>query len=450
MPDIAVMDEEVREIPHDERKRFQSYGVYGDSLNLMKESWKGMDFRFTVRSTAVRRDEGQGVHSFRGPRPSAKKVAELEVDVLVVERGGCRGQQQPRPTKTWERLIETQPSDKRPKLIVETWPAQSTLWKPDTSPNGKDCRSRWKALGYETRSKIIDSKHLDGAIEQSLLLVVRDSTDKWKWAPYDGTRGSRPMGNLLTPPGLLRLTARERQIRRDNVYPEGALRNYARDPMPLATRLIEDAAGPRNLRPEEILRGLGMEKQDAEWGAKESMDVIRNTTSVFHWEYLSQCFLLMGSVPPEKRNWENDDDETAYSTDDDPYDSDQDDDQPWPGWIPPDMSPGSSWTRTRVDNLVRASKYYPDPEEIVRQGMQDLEIHRGNYDRSGPAPKELQLLWWEFPYEHWEEVRLGGSMNFLCEPKHGLQENAPMTHDRGGAQGSGGVCRRAHHAQSLA
>ena len=58
-----------------------------------------------------------------------------------------------------------------------------------------------------------------------------------------------------------------------------------------------------------------------------------------------------------------------------------------------------------------------------------LARHRANYNALGPAPKCLQLLWWEFPQSQWDEIRDGGSMNFLKEPKHQITPNAPMSED---------------------
>ena len=48
----------------------------------------------------------------------------------------------------------------------------------------------------------------------------------------------------------------------------------------------------------------------------------------------------------------------------------------------------------------------------------------------GKAPKCLQLLWWEFPQSCWEDVRTGGSMNFLTNPHHQILPNAPMNADK--------------------
>jgi hypothetical protein len=90
------------------------------------------------------------------------------------------------------------------------------------------------------------------------------------------------------------------------------------------------------------------------------------------------------------------------------------------------MSPGSPWYVAQINRLQWAAGFYDDSEKLVDEGIQQLDIHRGNYDETGPAPKRLQLLWWEFPQSSWDDVRLGGSMNFLSEPKHQITPNSPM------------------------
>jgi hypothetical protein len=96
-------------------------------------------------------------------------------------------------------------------------------------------------------------------------------------------------------------------------------------------------------------------------------------------------------------------------------------------WAPPDLSRGSKWHRDRVASLREASKTCEDPEKAFRDGLRILDIHRNNYNQEGPDPKCLQLIWWEFPQEHWEALREGSPMNFLQDPPPGIQDNSPMT-----------------------
>jgi hypothetical protein len=99
-------------------------------------------------------------------------------------------------------------------------------------------------------------------------------------------------------------------------------------------------------------------------------------------------------------------------------------------WKPPDLSEGGSWFLDRVYSLTQASVTLPNPGKIIQEGLELLRIHRGNYNADGPKPKRLQLLWWEFPKEHWTALREGSRMNFLKEPKHEIHDNAAMDEEQ--------------------
>jgi hypothetical protein len=97
-------------------------------------------------------------------------------------------------------------------------------------------------------------------------------------------------------------------------------------------------------------------------------------------------------------------------------------------WEAPDLSPGSQWYQARVRNLERALRQIPEaPQRYYTEGLEALRIHRQNYTEHGP--QRLQLLWWEFPPEHWEPLREGSSMNFLITPQGELELNAEMDNE---------------------
>lgn len=93
-------------------------------------------------------------------------------------------------------------------------------------------------------------------------------------------------------------------------------------------------------------------------------------------------------------------------------------------WVPPDLSEGGDWHRERVRTLEVAIAGWSDATRLRKEGLEALERHRENYGPEGP--KHLQLLWWEFPPEHWEELRDGCPMNFLTEPSGDLVMNQEM------------------------
>ena len=57
-------------------------------------------------------------------------------------------------------------------------------------------------------------------------------------------------------------------------------------------------------------------------------------------------------------------------------------------------------------NLVFNSAY--------QQGLDILAAHRSNYGSDGPS--ELDLIWWEWPQLHWDDLRTGSTMNFMEAP----------------------------------
>jgi hypothetical protein len=77
-------------------------------------------------------------------------------------------------------------------------------------------------------------------------------------------------------------------------------------------------------------------------------------------------------------------------------------------------------------NLRKAAETFPDPPSVIKEGIVALNIHRKNYTLEGPEAKKLQLLWWEFPSEHWVPLREGSRMNFVHAPKAEIHENAVM------------------------
>jgi hypothetical protein len=98
-------------------------------------------------------------------------------------------------------------------------------------------------------------------------------------------------------------------------------------------------------------------------------------------------------------------------------------------WSPPDLSEGGEWHQARVANLRKAVAGLPDADVVYQEGLKALRVHKRNYEEDGII-HQLQLLWWEFPPEHWEALRNGCSMNFLTEPQNGIVENAPMTEEQ--------------------
>jgi hypothetical protein len=149
---------------------------------------------------------------------------------------------------------------------------------------------------------------------------------------------------------------------------------------------IETERGIHHLMPEETSKGLGALKEER---TMLSASILRCTTSLFHWEYLSASLTL----PPEE-------DATLLMealTDGDGWLTlDLEEAQMGPPfhWVPPDLSEGKQWYNERVATLWEVSLTLPNPDGAIHEGLKLLRIHRvGNYTATGTSPKPLQLLW---------------------------------------------------------
>ncbi len=67
---------------------------------------------------------------------------------------------------------------------------------------------------------------------------------------------------------------------------------------------------------------------------------------------------------------------------------------------------------------------------MIEAGLVALKGHRSNYTATRPNPTYLQILWWEFPPEHWDDLREGSPMNFLRESWQGHTPNLDMTEEQ--------------------
>ena len=97
-------------------------------------------------------------------------------------------------------------------------------------------------------------------------------------------------------------------------------------------------------------------------------------------------------------------------------------------WSPPNLSKGKEFYNNRVQSLrLAVDTLGSDAEFFFKQGLQILTAHRTNYGPEGP--KHLVLLWWEWPQEHWNDLRLGATMNFMDIPVPGIVDNGALDTD---------------------
>ena len=91
------------------------------------------------------------------------------------------------------------------------------------------------------------------------------------------------MSNLLIPDGLLPRGVYARPPKLAHIT------EARREPMPsIPGAWISTERGVRRLLPEELAKGLGVPKDKIKERGEIIARSLRNTTSVFHWEYLSE------------------------------------------------------------------------------------------------------------------------------------------------------------------
>jgi hypothetical protein len=291
------------------------------------------------------------------------------VDLLVVERGYLHQPTATYASQPWETLICDTPHDKRPRVVIESWPPNAQAWT--KGPVCKTSTTRWQQMGYVSCCRHIGATHAGGAILQSRLLVVRIQlqwSHLWVWATEETELNlPRPMSNLLTPPGLVPR----------NAYVKGLKGMPDATTCPMPERLgafIQTEKGARRVTPEELTRGIGVPRT---WSLPLTVltdGVLRQMTSVFHWENLSESLLWKAHSKTIEPNFsptfEELHDHTRPS-------GDLTEEQTAPvttfAWKPPDLRPGSKWYEQRTANLSKAAITFSDPTSVIEEGLQALE-----------------------------------------------------------------------------
>jgi hypothetical protein len=184
---------------------------------------------------------------------------------------------------------------------------------------------------------------------------------------------------------------------------------------------IATEKGTRHLQCEELAKAKGINNIVENCDKNSVRPAIKNIAGIHLWSASLDALGLW------MRGSEDDDAmvSTAKDTEFPPWKdgSDSEDDEDWT-WEPPDLQEGQPWFQDQLDSLKLAAAKFPNEQHLYEEGIRALGCHRMNYLDEGP--KCLQLLWWEFPEEHWEDLREGSSMNFLIEPSGELVLNAEM------------------------
>jgi hypothetical protein len=401
-----------------ETSSIKTYGTAGLGLDLTAEgAWPTLSQIFVAGGKAQLSDTPG--------RPPCLQVADVHrlpntslckhpVDLLVLGNLDAGGH------AAWLKRI--QHATTPPRLLFEFWP-ENALFS-EEGPVSKGQVTKWDDAQYHTTCRLINATQVGGVVDRRWLVVIRHRND-WKkqesqW-PALGPEVASPMNNCLRPSGIPHAAYRRRTKSDPNWSNNGEpIPHSETHPMPAwPGRVIETPRGVRRLLNDELARGQGAPKS---WLADTypRSETVRITVAVHLLEYLSE---LMSTAPPTKKPSSNDTRDDIGN----PFEPPEDDEHPPFSWNPPDLAPRSAWTRERTFSLIQAALKYDDPGALIEEGMKMLRRHRTNYTAEGTNPTHLQLMWWEFPPESWNELREGCSMNFLKPPRECITPNSEMT-----------------------
>ena len=350
-------------------------------------------------------------------RLSKKFLQRNPVQVLIVDQGRVRLQAKDQASgqePLWLQWLQECEPSQQPAVVWHIL-GEKSIWRGDDAI-GRPTRKTMQRLGYEQRCSRLQATAHGSAVTQSRLMVVylRTSAQPWTW-PRASTGPARPMANLLRPYGIPPRAWRRSMSDHDKTQAP----NSSFDPMPdRIDALIQTPKGTRVLLADELGKGLGISDVSRDPKIRPPSSLITGCTGIHLWAAMRPSLanylrpITPVDVPDPPLDTRTYDAFSSTKTGE------------WK-WSPPDLSLGSPWWCARVETLSWACRSYSDRSRRFQQGLEALDIHRNNYGPEGP--QQLQLLWWEFPPEHWRELQEGFSMNFLREPPPGLVANADMT-----------------------
>jgi hypothetical protein len=320
-------------------------------------------------------------------------------------------------TGFWHLLCNDTNASCRPKLVIESWPSGWVTHK--DGPLGKSQETLWLQQGYNTDGRLLKASDFNAAHCQTRLLVRRFTGALTDWQPPSQLH-SRAMQNTLRPTGI------PRKAYKLGYHTSAEIPHALTSPMPAGVgSLIYTNQGVRQSLADEHARALGTPTSWIPWSKAGSGTIIlpngfaecvRNTTALALWEAAlwhttppSDC-TLPPSMPPPVHNVP-----LALTT--------------WT-WAPPCLQVNSPWYFEQIAALRSALALTNLYSSVTyANGMNDLTAHRSNYNAYGATPTTLRVLWWQFPPEHWHDLREGSSMNFLQAPPNITPIPRPWTEE---------------------
>ena len=294
----------------------------------MAIAWKELEYKLEIKDKI--KDHltfPKGKTQVAALRCSHRILNRYPINMLIVETGQQQAPQISKSIDHWELMINKTTLEKRPKIVVESWTSRAAVW--ENGPAGKGSRVRWKEKGYATRIRHVDTQYIGGAIVQPRLLVVRvreEYSKLWMWTEINITNTPRPMSNVLTPAGLIKRKVRYRNHQQLPILPDSTT-----DPMPPRPgQWIITKEGVRRTLLEEFGRAIGIPNTWETNPARIDTSILEASTSVFHWEYISQCLVDASVLSDPDRA-------TSTGKSDEEIEEKQENDSKIK-WKPPDLS----------------------------------------------------------------------------------------------------------------
>jgi hypothetical protein len=199
-------------------------------------------------------------------------------------------------------------------------------------------------------------------------------------------------------------------------------------PEHIGSWIAEGKKGERRLQSAEVAKGKGVPSEWLTKGLELDNKAVAETTCLHIWSAVCNevgQWLWHTNLPPSlKGGGTTAEVPLSTRTVGQPSKTTVKEEAEW-AYELPDLSFGGAWYEAQVRKLKEVVQGRSNAKTLLREGLEALEIHRGNYTDHGP--KYLQVLWWEFPETHREAVRVGSSMRFLVDPGTELVENPPLT-----------------------
>jgi hypothetical protein len=304
---------------------------------------------------------------------------------------------------------------------------------------GKRFRKVMQRWGYHGRYWTMEAWKYGAALNQVRLVTVfrkSDSHHTTMGAPLPINLPVQSMSNLLMPVGVPQKARNRRPVQRlpskrtlgpevIGGYIDGKRVYQVEGAMPdRVGSWIEHPSEIRRLQHQELAKAKGILD---DYGTPNSQGELESTregtcihllTAVLDHVGRSKESLTDPMKSPEKSQKE---DNIRMWSDEEEDEKDQE----WE-WEVPDLQEGSERTKARLQTLSQAMEELEEPEYWYQEGVKCLARHRLNYTTEGP--QQLQLLWWEFPREHWTTaLREGCRLGFLATPEGKLALNGKLT-----------------------